>query len=59
MNVALMQSLGRLALEKKILKEVCACQYYDLRDKLSETSSSELIDIINQTCANCGRKGES
>ena len=53
------RSIGRLSLEKAALKEVCACQYYDLRDKLSETNSLELIHIIthNYDCALCGRKG--
>jgi hypothetical protein len=61
MNVSNQQarSIGRLALEKAALKEVCACQYYDLRGKLSETSSLELIYIIthNYDCPMCGRKG--
>jgi len=61
MNVSTLsrRSIGRLALEKAALKEVCACQYYDLRDKLSETNSLELIYIIthNYDCALCGRKG--
>jgi hypothetical protein len=51
--------VGRLALEKAALKEVCACQYFDLKDSLSETNSLELIRIIthNYDCALCGRKG--
>jgi hypothetical protein len=61
MNISTLsrRSIGRLALEKAALKEVCACQYYDLRDKLSETNSLELIYIIthNYDCALCGRKG--
>ena len=61
MNVSTLsrRQIGRLALEKAALKEVCACQYYDLRDKLSETSSLELIYIINHNydCPMCGRKG--
>ena len=52
------QSIGRLLLEKAALKEVCACQYYDLADNLGITSSLELIHIINHNydCALCGRK---
>ena len=61
MNISTLsrRSIGRLALEKAALKEVCACQYYDLRDMLSETSSLELIYIIthNYDCVLCGRKG--
>jgi hypothetical protein len=61
MNVSNLQarSIGRLSLEKAALKEVCACQYYDLADNLSITSSLELIYIINGNydCALCGRKG--
>jgi hypothetical protein len=55
------RAVGRLALEKAALKEVCACRYYDLRDNLGETSSLELIYIINHNydCAGCGRKGVS
>ena len=53
------RSIGRLSLEKAALKEVCACQYYDLADNLSITSSLELIYIIthNYDCPMCGRKG--
>ncbi len=53
------RAIGRLALEQAAIKEVCVCQYYDLRDKLSEVSSLELIHIINHNydCATCGRKG--
>ena len=52
------RSIGRLSLEKAALKEVCACQYYDLRDSLGEVSSLELMHIINHhyDCAMCGRK---
>jgi hypothetical protein len=52
------RSIGRLSLEKAALKAVCACQYYDLRDCLAETSSLELMHIINHhyDCAMCGRK---
>jgi hypothetical protein len=61
MNVSTLsrRAIGRLALERAALKEVCVCQYYDLRDKLSEVSSLELIHIINHNydCAMCGRKG--
>jgi hypothetical protein len=60
MNVSTLsrRSIGRLSLEKAALKEVCACQYYDLADSLSITSSLELIYIINDNydCALCGRK---
>jgi hypothetical protein len=60
MNVSNLQAryIGRLLLEKAALKAVCACQYYDLRDKLSETNSLELVYIINGNydCALCGRK---
>lgn len=54
------RSIGRLLLEKAALKEVCACQYYDLADNLAVTSSVELIYIINNNydCANCSRRGE-
>jgi hypothetical protein len=53
------RSIGRLLLEKAALKEVCACQYYDLADNLAVTSSVELVYIINGNydCALCGRKG--
>ena len=61
MNVSKLsrRAIGRLALEKAALKEVCACQYHDLRDDLGSTSSLELIYIIthNYDCALCGRKG--
>ena len=61
MNVSTLprRQIGRLALEAAALKEVCACQYFDLRDGLSETNSLELIHIIthNYECALCGRKG--
>lgn len=52
------RSIGRLLLEKAALKEVCACQYYDLADSLGITSSLELIHIINGNydCALCGQK---
>lgn len=55
------RAIGRLALEKAALKEVCACRYYDLRDNLGDTSSAELMNIINHNynCAGCGRKGVS
>ena len=62
MNVSTLsrRSIGRLSLEKAALKEVCACQYYDLADNLSITSSLELMSIINGNydCAMCGRRGE-
>ena len=53
------REIGRLALEKTALKEVCACQYYDLQDNLETTKSLELIRIINHNydCAMCGRRG--
>jgi hypothetical protein len=53
------RAIGRLSLEKAALKAVCACQYYDLQDSLGETSSLELMHIINHNydCALCGRKG--
>jgi hypothetical protein len=53
------QSIGRLLLEKAALKEVCACQYYDLADNLGITNSVELVYIINHNydCAMCGRRG--
>ena len=61
MNVSTLsrRAIGRLALERTALKEVCVCQYYDLRDKLHEVSLLELIHIINHNydCASCGRKG--
>ena len=61
MNVSTLsrRSIGRLSLEKAALKEVCACQYYDLADNLSITSSLELIHIItNKTdCPQCSRRG--
>jgi hypothetical protein len=52
------RSIGRLSLEKAALKAVCACQYYDLADNLSVTSSVELVHIINGNydCALCGQK---
>ena len=60
MNVSTLsrRSIGRLSLEKAALKEVCACQYYDLADNLAVTSSVELVHIINHhyDCASCGRK---
>jgi hypothetical protein len=60
MNVSKLsrRSIGRLLLEKAALKEVCACQYYDLRDSLAETSSLEPVYIINGNydCALCGQK---
>ena len=63
MNVSTLsrRSIGRLSLEKAALKEVCACQYYDLADNLSITSSLELIHIINNKldCANCSRTGDA
>ena len=39
MNVAYLsrRQIGRVALEKAALKEVCACQYYDLQDNLDST----------------------
>lgn len=54
------RQIGRLALEKTALKEVCACQYYDLRDYMDVTSSRVLLRIIthNYDCAMCGRKGD-
>ena len=54
------RSLGRLALEALALKEVCACQYYDLADNLDCTSTSELMQIINHNyaCEMCGLKGD-
>ena len=61
MNVADInrRQIGRTALEKAALKEVCACQYYDLRDYLEVTSSLKLLKIIthNYDCAMCGRQG--
>ena len=55
------RSIGRLSLEKAALKAVCACQYYDLADNLSITSSLELMHIINNNydCAMCGRRGDN
>jgi hypothetical protein len=55
------RSIGRLSLEKAALKEVCACQYYDLADSLGITNSIELVYIINHNydCAMCGRKGDN
>lgn len=61
MNVAYLSrgQIGRMALEKAALKEVCACQYYDLQDNLVSTSSLELIRVIahNYDCPMCGLKG--
>ena len=61
MNVSQLsrRQIGRLALEKTALKEICACQYYDLQDALDITSSKELLRIIthNYDCPMCGRKG--
>jgi len=53
------RQIGRTALEKVALKEVCACQYYDLKDYLDVTSSRKLLRIIthNYDCAMCGRRG--
>jgi hypothetical protein len=53
------RSIGRFSLEKAALKEVCACQFYDLQNRLGETSSLELMSIIRHDadCALCGRKG--
>ncbi len=53
------RAIGRLALEKAALKEVCGCQYFDLRDNLGATSSLELVHFINHNydCSMCGRKG--
>ena len=53
------RSIGRLSLEKAALKEVCACQFFDLQNSLGETSSLELLQIIRHSddCALCGRKG--
>jgi hypothetical protein len=53
------RSIGRLSLEKAALKEVCACQFFDLQNSLGETSSLELMRVINHNydCALCGRKG--
>jgi hypothetical protein len=55
------RSIGRLSLEKAALKAVCACQYYDLADNLSVTSSLELVHIINGNygCALCGQRGDT
>jgi len=52
------EDLDRGQLEKLALREVCACQYYDLADCLDATSDQELIDIIthNYDCEMCGRK---
>lgn len=60
MNVSRLprRSIGRLSLEKAVLKEVCACQFFDLQNSsLSETSSLELLQIIrhDHDCARCGR----
>ena len=54
------RSIGRLSLETAALKAVCACQYYDLADNLSITSSLELLHIINNKydCPSCSRRGE-
>ncbi len=54
------RSIGRLSLEKAALKEVCACQYYDLHNSLEAVSSLELLHIINHKtdCAKCSRRGE-
>ena len=61
MNVAYLsrRQIGRMALEKTALKEVCTCQYYDLQDNLDSTSSLELLRVINHNydCPMCGRKG--
>ena len=61
MNVAYLsrRQIVRMALEKAALKEVCACQYYDLQDNLDSTSSLELLRVINHNydCPMCGRKG--
>jgi hypothetical protein len=53
------RSIGRLSLEKAALKEICGCQFFDLQNSLSETSSRELLHIIthNYDCSLCGRKG--
>ncbi len=53
------RSIGRLSLEKAALKEVCACQYYDLHNSLEAVSSLELMNIINHKddCARCSRRG--
>lgn len=60
MNVADInrRQIGRTALEKAALKQVCACQYYDLRDYMGVTSSRALLKIINHNydCPICGRK---
>lgn len=53
------RSIGRLSLETAALKEVCACQFYDLQNSLGETSSRELLHIINHhtDCPSCSRRG--
>jgi hypothetical protein len=46
----------RETLEKRAIDEVCACDYYDLRDTLQETPDEDLLAIINHVnkCENCG-----
>lgn len=52
------REIGRLALEKTALKQVCFCSFFDLQNSLPETSSLELIKIIRnkEGCPNCGRR---
>lgn len=48
--------LDREELEATAIKEVCACRYYDLQDTISESSDSDLLNVINHTtkCEICG-----
>lgn len=61
LNSNLWLGSDRELLEQEALREVCACQYYDLSAYLDITSSPELLDIICHTydCALCGLKGSN
>jgi len=55
------EQMDRESLERLALMRVCACQYYDLADTISEMSDLELLDIINHryVCDMCHMKDES
>lgn len=48
-------TMSREELEQLAMQKVCACDYYDLADTISETPDADLIKVIcsENTCGTC------
>jgi len=48
-------TMSREELEQLAMQKVCACDYYDLSDTISETPDTDLIKVIRSenTCETC------